>query len=213
VILTHHPLRYSLPGIGLPKHARSTKEHTMYEVKGRGGARTIVLEEVNRVTGVPFSDRFEIHCVWRATWEAVGGPARVTLELQVHYIRPFLLERTVERSSVTETREALELWLLLVDGRLQDAGRKGIIPRQPQPPPTTTETPTTVKRRKRFPLMTYGRSRASCWARKGFVADMGPCWTVWTNSNIRSTSVLLLTGIVTSLLFYKTRSKFDAPPR
>jgi hypothetical protein len=54
-VTTQHPLRVRLPGFGLPTHAQSEREQWLY--RSQAG---VVVKEVNRVAGVPFSERFEV---------------------------------------------------------------------------------------------------------------------------------------------------------
>lgn len=112
-----HPVKYRVPGLGMPKYAGTSKSQFLMEEKS-GRQVTITLREVNVISDVPYSDRFEIMTTWVARWEAPGQPMKLTVVQEMLVKKNFLLEKTVEKNSITETKETLAVWIQLAQGLL-----------------------------------------------------------------------------------------------
>jgi len=106
-----------VPGLGIPKYADTRKDQRIVEQKV-GKKVTIVVREVNVISGVPYSDRFEVVCTWVATWEGPGEPLRLVVSQEIMIKKPFMLEKTVEKNSATETKETLQVWIKQADSLL-----------------------------------------------------------------------------------------------
>lgn len=144
-IVTKHPVKTRVPGVGIPSHVKSTKRQTMTEeaITTASTALPLVrMVEENVVEGVPFSDRFFVNVEWRAQWlppphssstrKARGRYPRSFCRLEVYqsvvFTRRFVLENVVTRNSATETGDTLKTYeqmALLRFARADDGEWKG----------------------------------------------------------------------------------------
>lgn len=171
VVSSCHPVKVRVPGLGLPKCAVSTKRQWLAEYAS-GGAKVMLLKELNEVQGVPFSDRFYIESTWMARWDG-KATLRLSVVQQVVVKQAFMLERVMEKSSEKETKETLALWLSLVVARV--GGGAALDQQQPV---------------------------------EGQLAKHPLLRLVWSSaSSTRTSGVLLLTGLITSYLFFLPKKR------
>ncbi len=119
-VITKHPVKTRVPGMGIPSHVKSTKRQTMTEETSPSAAVRILEENV--VDGVPFAGKFFVRLDWCAQWLPIPSHrharhqhqhrslCRLEVWQQVVYTGKFMLESLVARNSASETGETLKIW-------------------------------------------------------------------------------------------------------
>jgi hypothetical protein len=161
IVITKHPVKTRVPGMGIPSHVKSSKRQTLTEEKVAPAVSPLpvirVVEE-NVVEGVPFSDKFFVTVDWRARWLPPPPPppppsssrssssshchrslCRIEAHLHVVFTGRFLLEGVVARNSASETGDTLKTWETMALERffraVEDHDDPAAAEQQQAPPP------------------------------------------------------------------------------